>query len=96
MDYPEYITAIQTIAQEYMPNETFLTSDKANELADRLLQLDLLNPNEGKKGHHQTVLVYRENRQWIPVTIHWSTNEQGRIHYVRIHTNKYINEYGEQ
>lgn len=95
MEYPDYITAIQTIAQEYMPGESYLTPDKAAELAERLLRLDLVNPNQHKKGHHQTVLVFRESGQWIPVTFHWSTDDAGRIRYVRIHTNKYINEYGQ-
>jgi ABC-type Fe3+-hydroxamate transport system substrate-binding protein len=97
MTYNEYITSIQTIVGEYMPNETILTVEQADKLAARLLeQQELINPQIPKKGHHQTVLVYRDQNNWIPVTTHWQTNAEGLINYVRIHTNRYIREYGEE
>ena len=94
LTYPDYITAIQSIVGEYMPNETILTAEASDQLGERLLEHDLLNPNEPKRGHHQTVLVYREKGQWVPVTVHFRTNDAGRIDYVRIHTNRFIKEYG--
>ena len=97
MTYNEYITNIQTIVGGFMPNETILTPEAADELGARLLaEQELINPLIPKKGHHQTVLVYRDKNNWIPVTTHWQTNEAGLINYVRIHTNRYIREYGEE
>jgi hypothetical protein len=96
LSYPEYITAIQSILGEYMPNEQVLTAEAADRLGERLLKkLDLLNPGEPKAGHHQTVMVSRQNNQWIPVTLHFRTDAEGRINYVRIHTNRFIREYGQ-
>jgi hypothetical protein len=93
--YPEYITAIQSIVGEYMPNESILTPEAADQLGERLLNLDMVNPHVAKRGHHQTVLVSREHNTWVPVTVHFRTNGEGRIDYVRIHTNRFIKEYGQ-
>lgn len=95
LTYPDYITAVQTIVGEYMPNETILTKEAADQLGERLLTEELVNPHEHKRGHHQTVLVSREKGQWIPVTVHFRTDDTGRIDYVRIHTNRFIKEYGQ-
>jgi hypothetical protein len=95
LSYPEYITAVQTILGEYMPNEQVLTAEAADQLGERLLSLDLLNPDAANAGHHQTVLVSRQNNQWIPVTLHFRTDSEGRINYARIHTNRFIREYGQ-
>lgn len=96
MNYPDYITEIQTVASEYMPNEQVLTPENTDALGERLLALDLINPNEPKNGYHQTVLVYRDRNVWVPVTIFFKTGEDGRIRYVRVHTTKYIREYGQE
>ncbi len=100
MEYPDYITAIQTIVGEYMPNESALTAEKADELGARLLSLDLINPNQDKKGYHQTVVVYRDQAlfggSWVPVTVVFKTNEEGKIIYTRFHTSKFIKEYGQE
>jgi len=101
MEYPDYITAIQTIVGEYMPNEQELTAEKADELGARLLSLDLINPQEKKTGYHQTVCVYRDRTgfgggSWVPVTVFFKTNEEGRIVYSRFHTSKFIKEYGQE
>lgn len=96
MEYPDYITAIQTIAYEYIPNEEPLTKEGADQLGARLLSLDLINPNPRKAGYHQTVMCYREKGAWIPVTIHFQTREDGTIRYARIHAPNFIKEYGEE
>ncbi|MGZ4032444.1 MAG: hypothetical protein ACXVP2_09840 [Tumebacillaceae bacterium] len=93
MTYPEYITEIQTIAGEYMPNEQALTPEKTDELGTRLLSLDLLNP-QLENSYHQTVLVYRDRNVWVPITVFFKTNAEGRIQYVRVHTSKFVKEYG--
>jgi hypothetical protein len=96
MQYPDYITHIQSILTEYMPNETPLTAENADLLGARLLNSDLVNPSPVKKGHHQTVAVYRDAGTWTPVTLHWQTDAEGRIRYVRIHTPRFIKEYGQE
>jgi len=96
MEYPEYITHIQSIVSEYMPNESELTRPLADELGARLLALDVINPNAGKTGYHQTVVVYREHRTWVPITVFFQTASTGQIQYVRIHAPKFVAEYGEE
>jgi len=96
MEYPQYVTHIQSILSSFMPGESELTREKADELGSHLLALDVVNPNERKRGHHQTVAVYREQGTWSPVTIHWQTDDAGRIRYVRIHAPKFVKEYGEE
>jgi hypothetical protein len=95
MTYPDYITEIQTIASEYMPNEQVLSPENTDELAARLLSLDLTNPTPGT-AYHQTVLVYRDRNVWVPITVFFKTNAEGRIQYVRVHTSKFVREYGQE
>lgn len=96
MNYPEYLTAIQSILIEYMPNETVLTAEYADLMGARLLETDIQNPNNSKKGYHQTVAVFKDRGVWTPVTLHWQTNEEGRIQYARVHTPSFIKEYGQE
>ncbi|ASS76401.1 hypothetical protein CIG75_16530 [Tumebacillus algifaecis] len=96
MIYPEYLSAIQSILIEYMPNETVLTKENADEMGARLLASDIINPNLSKKGYHQTVAVFKDRGVWTPVTLHWQTEEEGRILYVRVHTPSFIKEYGKE
>jgi hypothetical protein len=96
MGYSEYVKHVQTIVSEYMPNEQVLTKEKADELAERLLKMETVNPGEPKKGYHQTVVVYREQGTWVPVTVHWKTDENGRVQYVRMHSSMFVREYGQE
>ena len=96
MEYPEYLTAIQTIAYEYIPNEQPLTREASDELGARLLSLELVNPNQRKVGYHQTVMCYRDKGTWTPVTIHFQTSEDGTIRYARVHAPSFVKEYGEE
>ncbi|MFD2171806.1 hypothetical protein [Tumebacillus lipolyticus] len=96
MTYPEYITSIQSILIEFMPDETPLTAEKADQLGERLLSSDQINPNAVKKGFHQTVAVFRDRGTWTPITLHWQTSEEGRIQYARVHTPAFIKEFGQE
>ncbi|KEO82872.1 hypothetical protein [Tumebacillus flagellatus] len=97
MDYQDYLTAIQTIAYEYIPNEQPLTREAADQLGARLLGLtEPLNPLPKHTTRHQTVICYREKGNWVPVTIHFQTTPEGTVRYARIHAPSFIKEYGEE
>ncbi|MBL0386751.1 hypothetical protein JJB07_08810 [Tumebacillus sp. ITR2] len=96
MNYQDYVTAIQTIAYEYIPNEQPLTREAADQLGARLLGLDIVNPIPTHTTRHQTVICYREKGNWVPVTIHFQTNDQGTIRYARMHAPSFVKEYGEE
>lgn len=82
---------MQQLFTELIPDETTLTQDTLIQAADHILKKDFQVQSEtGTRRYLQTVRVVREQRVWVPVTLHYQIAENGVVDYIRIHAPRFI------
>jgi hypothetical protein len=86
----ELMEAVQELALQMIPDDVELTKEMLWKLADAILAKSYQVASNGQRQYLQTVRIIREQRVWVPITIHVQTDETGLVDFVRIHSPKSI------
>lgn len=89
----EFVERIQELMEEFIKNDQPLKKEEAKEIAKRLFMFEPLEKDDPVRKHHQTVRIQRDEREWVPVTIYFETDETGKIDLIRIHSRRFIEEF---
>ncbi|BCJ85884.1 hypothetical protein [Effusibacillus dendaii] len=93
MTEKQLVEQIQLILEERMGADQPLSEPAADLLAKTVFSLPPIEKREAKRSSHQTVRIYREKYEWVPLTIVFETNERGQVDMLRVHSRHFTREY---